>query len=386
MKKIILLLVLAFAMKSISAQTDTTARLQISVITCSPGDELYSIFGHTAIRVLDSANQTDVIYNYGTFDFDDPNFLIKFTRGKLDYFLSTDEPARFFSSYQAEKRSITEQVLFLSNTEKRNIQDALIKNLSGNNKYYKYDFLFDNCTTRVRDILKKHTTISYTHQLVANGTTFRNMLYVYLDNGGMCWSKLGIDILLGSKIDKPVTVEQSSFLPDYLMFAVDSFNKKQYFISSRKDYPVKASIATGNKYQPLMVFSIIFLLMLFLSFSKTVALQKTYHYLSLFFVFVTGVMGCVLLFMWFATDHKSCSNNYNLLWALPTNLIFVFLANTKKLFVKQYYKTATIISVVLLVTWFILPQQFNISLMPFVFTMVLCYKDLFNKVILVSAK
>ena len=120
----ILLLVLIICFKMSFAQSDTSSRLQISLVTCAPGNELYSIFGHTAIRIFDSANGSDVFYNYGTFDFDDPNFLAKFVRGKLDYYLSVESANDFFTTYQREQRTVTEQVLVLSLQEKKSILQA----------------------------------------------------------------------------------------------------------------------------------------------------------------------------------------------------------------------------------------------------------------------
>jgi hypothetical protein len=372
----ILLLAFIICFKIGFAQSDTSSRLQISLVTCAPGNELYSIFGHTAIRVFDSANGSDVFYNYGTFDFDDPNFLAKFVRGKLDYYLSVEPANDFFSTYQKEQRTVTEQVLALSAQEKKSILQALLTNIRGNNKYYKYDFLFDNCTTRARDIIKGRSSFSQV-KLVPEGTTFRNMLYVYLDSSGMCWSKLGIDILLGSKIDKPVTIEQSNFLPDYLMFAFDSSNLKHKIIEDKRIYKAyTVNNSSKNNYQPLIIFSLLFLFVLIASFSKNRLVQNFYHYSSLFFVFITGIMGVVLLFMWFGTDHKSCSYNYNLLWALPTNFIAAFVANRERSYRKSYFRFAFIVTSVLLASWFFLPQQFNISLIPFVIMMTFIYRKL----------
>jgi hypothetical protein len=375
MRKIILL-VFVVVFKMSFAQSDSVSRLQISLVTCAPGNELYSIFGHTAIRVFDSTNGSDVFYNYGTFDFDDPNFLAKFVRGKLDYYLSVESANDFFLTYQNERRTVTEQVLALSAQEKKSILQALLINISGNNKYYKYDFLFDNCTTRARDIIKGRSSFSQ-EKLVPQGTTFRNMLYVYLDSSGMCWSKLGIDILLGSKIDIPVTIEQSNFLPDYLMFAIDSSNVKHKLIEDKKVYKAFGiNNISKNNSQPLLVFGSLFLLMLIASFSKNKFVQKAYHYSSLFFVFITGIVGVLLLFMWFGTDHKSCTYNYNILWALPTNFIAAFITNKEVNYRKTYFRFAFIVTLILLAGWFFLPQQFNINLVPFVVMMAFIYRKL----------
>lgn len=372
MKKVLFLFLL---ISNISfSQADAVTRLRISIITCAPGNELYSIFGHTAIRIIDSANHSDIIFNYGTFDFGDPNFLMKFTRGKLDYFLSAEDATNFFAAYQEEGRTITEQVLQLSDTEKINIQQSLFKNISGNNKYYKYDFLFDNCTTRVKDLLKNSTAFKCNSKLVKDGTTFRNMLYIYLDSSGMCWSKLGIDLLLGSKIDKAVTTEQTSFLPDYLMFAIDSFDNSQQIINERKVYKAPSPSFSKYNYLPLLVFSILLFLVAILSFSKNIIAAKAFNYLSLAMIFVTGLVGCLLVFMWFGTDHKSCAANYNLLWALPTNIVAVFFVNRQSNFSRTYFKTAFYLTILLVVCWFILPQQFNIAFLPLAISMAFCYR------------
>ena len=125
---------------------------QVSIITCAPGDELYSIFGHSAIRVNDSINQIDLVFNYGTFDFDTPNFYLKFMRGKLNYMLSMAPYDRFLFEYVYYKRSVWEQVLDLSEVEKNNLFQALIINAEPEHRNYHYHFFFDNCATRIRDM------------------------------------------------------------------------------------------------------------------------------------------------------------------------------------------------------------------------------------------
>ncbi len=377
MKYIFSIFFFFFVLKSFT-QSDSS-KLQISIITCSPGNELYSIFGHTALRIIDSTNGSDIIYNYGTFNFEDPKFLMKFTRGKLDYFLSQEYSSQFFASYFNEGRTITEQVLQLIPQEKKQIELALIKNLSGNNKFYKYDFLFDNCTTRIKDILKRNTSFICNNALVKRNTTFRNMLYQYLDSGGMCWSKLGIDFLLGSKIDRTVTTEESTFLPDYLMFAIDSFNINHSFISNRKAYPATSFNTSSKNNQPLLVFGSLLVIVVILYFLYQPKAQNIFQIISLSLVVLTGILGCLLLFMWFGTDHKSCANNYNLLWALPTNLFGFYLYITKSKYKNLYFNVATMLTFVLLCLWFVLPQQFNIAFLPLTLTMGFCYNALTRK-------
>lgn len=374
MKKTLLILFLFLSIITLGQQK---SKLQISLITCSPGNELYSIFGHTAIRIVDSTNGNDYFFNYGTFDFNDPNFYSKFVRGKLDYFLNIDDGKDFFRTYAEEGRKITEQVLFATEEQKQNILNTLLINLEGSNRFYKYDFLFDNCTTRARDVLIKNGIIKNNFLLVKPNTTFRNMLYQYLDAGGMCWSKFGIDVLLGSKIDVAVTREQSSFLPDYLSYVLDSVNKEKKIIEKVNFYnEVKVEANSFINYVPLIIFSFITILVAFcFSSSKKIAINTLLSY-SRLILFFTGLIGILLLFMWFGTNHKSCGNNYNLLWALPTNFIALFFTNKKFKWMKVYFNTITILTLCLCVAWFFLPQQFNIALLPFALGNLLCYKFL----------
>jgi len=159
MKKIFptwcILLILFFSTSKISFSQDTSSsRLRISLITCSPGNELYSIFGHSAIRVIDSNSVSDIVFNYGTFNFDE-DFYLKFVRGKLNYYLSAANLNDFLFEYIATGRGVSEQVLDLSPQEKATIFHYLLENIKEENKFYQYDFFYNNCTTRLRDIILK---------------------------------------------------------------------------------------------------------------------------------------------------------------------------------------------------------------------------------------
>lgn len=160
MSRRILIALLLLASFQFSHAEETSSRLRISLLTCSPGKDLYAVFGHSALRIVDSAVGTDIVYNYGTFDFDDPDFYTKFVRGKLWYFLSQAYFADFIYEYDYFKRPVTEQVLMLTDAEKIALQQAIFDNLREENRYYQYDFLFDNCTTRLRDLIFKTKTAS----------------------------------------------------------------------------------------------------------------------------------------------------------------------------------------------------------------------------------
>src|SRR4030095_3080105 len=160
MKKIVAALSLACFFHCVQAQQDSSCKIHISLLTCSPGLDLYSTWGHSALRVVDSTVNIDIIYNYGTFDFEDPAFYSKFTRGKLMHFVSLQKVESCLEEYQYYQRGITEQVLDLSCSEKKKLFSALQENAKEENRYYKYDFMIDNCTTRLRDIVFKNADSS----------------------------------------------------------------------------------------------------------------------------------------------------------------------------------------------------------------------------------
>ncbi len=344
-----------------------TSRIRISLLTCTPGEELYSIFGHSAIRIIDSNNVTDYIYNYGTFDFDDNGFYLKFIRGKLLYFVSIERTDDFLAFYTSENRGITEQILQLSGDEKIAIQKALKENLKEENKYYKYDFFLDNCTTRLRDVISNN---KYPKPLLpvvmpAN-TTYRKAIHQYLDKGGQKWSELGIDILLGMPTDKIMTASEQQFLPDNLMTTIDSCKNISLVKEKVTLYSPIKNEEKKDWTTPMNCFSLLLLIIVLLSLSKNITIQKLLPYFDFMLFFCVGILGLVLILMWCATDHSMTKNNFNLCWALPTHVYASFLIFSKKRFAKKYFLFTSILMAALLLLWFVLPQELNMALIPIV--------------------
>lgn len=354
-----------------SARGQDTSHLRISLLTCTPGEELYSTFGHSAFRVIDSSKAfndgwRDVVYNYGTFNFDDDGFYLKFVRGKLLYYVSVEYFTDFKDLYQSTNRGITEQVLLLSAAEKVAIRHFLNENLKEENKYYKYDFFLDNCTTRLRDILKKQHDSSFCQKPVMPvGSRFRQAIHQYLDKNNKDWSKLGIDILLGKPCDVVMTAEQMQFLPDNLMKSLDSSNKPMV-VSSQNLYPITNKNAKGSFFTPFVVFSLLAIFIVLISYSKNRFIQGFLQGFDGLFFFLTGMLGIILIFMWFGTDHSMTKNNFNLLWSWPTHFIMAFFINSRKDWVKKYFKFTAIALLIVLISWFFLPQQMNNALIPIV--------------------
>ena len=343
-------------------------QVRISLLTATPGDELYSTFGHSALRVTDSVSNTDIVYNYGTFNFDEPGFYTKFIRGKLMYFLSREYFESFRNAYQQENRGLTEQVLNLNCNEKETIISLLNQNLLPQNLYYQYDFLFDNCTTRLRDLVEAGTGDSAKFgEVLSSPKTFRNLIHEYLNYNDKQWSKLGIDILLGSKTDAVMAPREVMFLPDYLLKSFDNSTIASRPLVNNKQSLYEftdAGAEKNNLTHPFFIFLCLFILVAFMSFSKNAGIQNILRTMDAALFFITGLLGFLLLFMWFGTDHLMCKNNYNLLWAWPLHTIAAFFIHSEKKWIRYYFLGYAIAGLILAGFWFALPQQMSIALLP----------------------
>ncbi|MEO6730659.1 MAG: DUF4105 domain-containing protein [Ferruginibacter sp.] len=360
------------AHQHISTFAQDSSHIRIALLTCTPGEELYSTFGHTAFRVTDSSSVTDYVYNYGTFNFEDPGFYTKFVRGKLLYYLSVEDFREFKYAYQADNRGITEQVLNMDAVEKIAMMRALHQNTKDQNKYYQYDFFFDNCTTRPRDIIVKFKKDHPVFKAVMPaGTTFRQAIHQYLDNNKKHWSKLGIDLLLGAPTDAVMTTTQSQFLPDNLMKSLDSSNHNhQLVLSTTNLYPVAVQKDDGFTATPMIVFSFLLIAIVLVSFLSSRWAKTFLQGFDGIFFFVTGAVGILLIFMWIGTDHSMTKNNYNLLWAWPINIISAFFVTSKSKMARKYFGISTLALILVFLSWFFLPQQMNNAFIPLVLLLV----------------
>ena len=358
----------ATAQPALSADRDTS-RLRISLLTCTPGEELYSSFGHSAFRVIDSNSVTDIVYNYGTFNFDDDDFYLKFVRGKLLYYVSTEYFTDFKNLYESENRGITEQVLLLSASEKIAVKQFLNENIKAQNRFYKYDFFFDNCTTRLRDIInKQHDSIFCQKPVMPAGTTFRQAIHEYLDHNGQQWSELGIDVLMGRRCDATMTSSQMQFLPDNLMISLDSSDHPM--VLTHQQLIKLAPQHKGSFISPLLVFSLLMLMIILLSRVNNKWVGIFLQGFDGILFFCTGILGIIIILMWTATDHIMCSDNLNLLWAWPTHIFAAFFVYSKKSWAKKYFGFTAIALTIFLLAWYFLPQQMNTALIPILLLMI----------------
>lgn len=377
MKHISILLVLVLFGRYASAQ-EVPSALRISLITCTPGAELYSVFGHNALRVVDSAAGTDIAYNFGTFNFDDPDFYTKFVRGKLQYFLSQENFTDFLYAYQYFKRGVTEQVLNLTEKEKKEIQRALFENLAEENRYYKYDFFYDNCSTRLRDIIFKTKSDQAFNppQFVANGLTFRDHLHTYLDRAEMKWTRLGIDVILGLKADRKMSVSNVMFLPEFLAKGVSAtaVNGQKLVFEENILLPDQQPAPTSDSFllNPFFISLIIAILMLLPLGNNIPAYGKFQRVLQKVVFISVGLLGLLILFLWVGTDHQTMRNNLNLFWAFPLHLVLVFKENNLPVWLKRYTILYPASVVVLLLVAAFVPGLIPFAIYPLIIAMAYC--------------
>src|SRR5690606_16424401 len=216
MKKI-LLLVLLLVNTLAFAEVRLTDKAEIRIVTCGPYQgELYSAFGHSAIRVFDPELDIDLIYNYGVFNFNQPNFYLNFAKGHLLYRLAVSRYQPFVESYIEENRYVHEQILNLTPTQNQKVFEFLQWNAKEENMHYYYDYFYDNCATRVRDVMKNALgeSVRFEDSHISTSYTIRDLCDLYLQE--QPWGDLGIDLCLGLPMDKPATPWMYMFLPDYL--------------------------------------------------------------------------------------------------------------------------------------------------------------------------
>jgi len=355
-KKAFLLMVLLLQLQiTFSQLPKLTKNSTISVLTCATSTELYSAFGHTAFRVQDPKLGIDVVYNYGTFDPDKPNFYVNFALGDMQYSLSRRRFEDFLFTYELEKRWVKEQILNLTVDEKNDLFAFFEQNYLPENRDYAYDPLFNNCSTMVADILQNKfgAAIDLKDTHIEAPFTFRQLIMQHLNWNS--WAAFGINVCYGAVVDRKASAEEHTFLPYYAMYQLRNASKdgKPLLLREREvlNYPEKQA----QGYFPTTPLFWIVLLLLF-----TVAItyldyvhQTRNKWLDFILFLVTGFMGIVLLFFWVGTAHSGTPNNLNVLWAFPLNLVVAFYLLGKKLtlWLPKYLWTVLGLMGLLLILW-----------------------------------
>ena len=338
----------------------------ISLMTVAPGEFVYSTFGHSAIRVKDPVTRFDRCFNYGTFEFEQPNFLLKFCQGKLLYNLDVESYRSFEYGNLQDRRPMQEQVFNMSQVQKQRIFDLLQENYKEENRYYKYDFFYDNCATRIRDIVQE----TYFYQLQLDSTvkpkdvTMRQLLQPYLDDKP--WLDFGIDLVLGLPADRRASISDYMFLPDYMhnVFAKAKSGEGKGLVLSERNIPQTPMQKEPFKPSPL---DRPFLVMCFVAVIGLLSMAnpRTEHIFDTLFWFVLGVAGLVIALLWFATDHSATKTNLNILWAWPTNLL-VFWRTRRSSPTENYFTVVALVAALLLIFWKWMPQEMPTPALPLI--------------------
>lgn len=363
-KRFILLTVIAVFFGLQTSSQPLSENAEVSVLTCGPGDDLYATFGHTAIQIYDPHTGVDRVYNYGTFDFDTPNFYLKFARGKLLYSLQVTSFERFMYVYHLEGRWVKRQVLNLNSEEKQNLYNFLETNALPQNRDYKYDFFYDNCSTRPRDVLEEVLGDKLVYNNISTDSlqTFRELIDLYLVNHP--WSDLGIDFALGAPCDRIANRRQEMFLPDYLMYNLEVAQIQRNGMKS--PLVSKTTEILKEKRTPEKASNILWLFWVLFGFCILTAFfihPKHLRWFDIAFFLTAGLLGVVIALLWFATDHSATKWNFNLFWALPTWIWIAFMLMRKKPKYKVF-KIHGIIMFAFLIFWIAIPQNLHAAVVP----------------------
>lgn len=352
---------------------------KIAVMTLGPSQaELYSAFGHSAFRVVDYKTGADLVFNYGVFDFNQPNFYLNFARGKLLYKLGVSRYSHFRAAYVEENRFITEQELNLTPAEKQAFYAFLFNNAQPENRDYYYNYIYDNCATKIRDVLEEvfEGRITFDYSYVTEDLTFRELMDLYL--GQQPWGDLGIDICLAIGIDKVATGYQYMYLPDYIekSFAGATIKRgdRTEPLVAKADYVYKAIPADSSAASwltPLLAFVLVFMLVGF-STNQEWKVGKRRKWLDFTLFFIMGFIGFLLLFLWFGTDHIS-QYNFNIVWAFPLHAVVAFysFSASPPRWLGTYLLVAAGLIVLEIVFWGLLPQMLHLALVPIMLSIML---------------
>ena len=335
----------------------THAQYKISLLTCSPGNELYSTYGHSAILVEDQISKKKIVYNYGTFDFNAPNFALNFIKGDLLYMLSPERYADFIREYQYQGRGIISQELNVNTQQEAKIIAFLANNMKPQNRSYLYDFFFDNCSTRIRDLFETELHIQYPDY--QPNKTFRTLLKPYLNDTP--WYHFGTNLILGRPTDDIADYRNEMFLPDHLSENLAKATLDGHLLlKPAKDVIPRTSLTTPATFNmPIITMLGIFLLSILVSLKSSRFWRNSFDTL----LFLAAILsGALFVFMWTSTKHEVCYENYNLLWANPLFIFLPIFAFRKKV---MTWKLTFFYTVAVVVLWFLVPQKLPIAMFFF---------------------
>lgn len=344
--------------------------IEISILTCTPGKDMYAKFGHTALRVRDYTIHRDVVFNYGCFDYNASNFVLKFLLGQTDYLLDAEEFEYLKYRYGMLGNGVSEQVLNLSQEEANRLLALLLENLRPENQEYRYNWLYDNCTERARDVIEKAVDgrIEYAG-MVDEEMTVRDMLHKCLEKSP--WVSFGIDMILGDEIDRKVDKRIMMFLPNVFKteldgaYIVKSNGEKLKYVA-RRSKVLEDTNGPDEAYllgSPLFVFSLLLLCTIGLTLKEFKRKQIT-GWLDVTMHTCQGLAGLLVAFLFFLSEHPAVDSNWLVILFNPIPLFYagwlLYCYKKRKRNLLSYVNLA--VTAGFLVTMAVCPQSFNIAM------------------------
>ena len=341
----------------VAAQDDSTLlamdSVEISLLTCQPHDEVYSLYGHTAIRYHDfhKKGKVDAAFNYGVFNFHAPHFVARFVFGLTDYELGAFPYHLFQAEYRHFGSMVTEQVLNLTAQEKYQLRQALSENLRPENCVYRYNYFYNNCTTKARDIIERCINGKVEYAEREDYTpTYREMIHEMTQRNP--WSRFGNDLLLGIKADQPTTLRQQEFLPQNLMYDFDrarindNGTCRPLVKERRVSVPPGVQMhESGFPLSPLICFSILLVIGIII-FLIEWKIQCIFIVWDVLLMLATGIIGIVLTLMLFS-QHPTVSLNLQIILFNPLPWLFLWPIIRKKKTI--YWHLTAILSILFLI-------------------------------------
>jgi len=360
---ILLLLPILASAQSLSEEA------KITILTCGPAQPMYATFGHIALWVSDPASHIDEVYNFGTFDSGTSNFYIKFLGGSLQYALSVTNLKSFLREYKNEGRWVKGQDLILSNEQMNAFYNSLQKANQPENRYYRYDFFRDNCSTKIIELILGHCgNVAAIDSLNKPANmSYRKGLKHYLVRRP--WMQFGINLLLGPFADQEISRKQSCFMPDFLMAETEATG-----LATSPEILLDGSYKEGYPNDFGTPMSILWLIM-FLLVIKVFWLntsKKISNGIDLFIFTSAALLGLLFLVLWIWSDHVSLQFNFNILWANPLLLILLWIIPAEKTkFIRAFLMVYALLLFYFLINYNRLPQKFPLDAMPIVSMLVL---------------
>jgi len=377
MRKIFLLLLALSSLLLQGHSQPLSPSAKVSLLICAPGDEIYTYWGHAAIRIQDPIYGIDSVFNYGVFDFMAPHFYWRFAKGETDYQLGIQRMSSFLQVYRDDQQKVTEYELLLTTAERESLYEALVENYKPQNRFYRYSQFADNCATRIRDQLEKAVGGNIRYNTSGDKRmSFRNLIDLYVQDNS--WDAFGIKLALGLPTDRITTFSEKMFLPDYLgddmaKAMVDRDGKTTRLTGEAVvlfDAPAwKRSFSPTS---PAVVILIFFLAVVLLTIQERK--RKTrYHWLDITVFIAIGIAGMILYFTTFISVMPSTKWNLNLIWAFPTHfllgVLWLFPTMRPKLF--WYIRLTAIVTILFLVSMYFLPQTFHWLVAPLCLILIL---------------